>query len=73
MSYKSGVYRHTSGEQLGGHAVKLIGWGVENGEEYWLCENSWGERWGDGGYFKILIGDCNSNMNLIGGYPKYEP
>lgn len=28
MSYSGGVYHHTSGKQLGGHAVKIIGWGV---------------------------------------------
>ena len=28
MNYKSGVYHHVSGKMLGGHAVKIIGWGV---------------------------------------------
>jgi cysteine peptidase C len=28
LSYKSGVYQHVSGQALGGHAVKLVGWGV---------------------------------------------
>lgn len=31
MTYKSGIYKHHSGIQLGGHAVKLVGWGVEDG------------------------------------------
>ena len=34
-SYKSGVYRHTSGSELGGHAIKIIGWGTEGGDDYW--------------------------------------
>lgn len=55
-NYKSGVYQQTSGEILGGHAVKAIGWGVENGVKYWLIANSWNERWGDNGYFKIIRG-----------------
>lgn len=36
--YKSGVYKHIKGDVLGGHAVKLIGWGTTNaGEDYWVC------------------------------------
>jgi cathepsin B len=42
-SYKSGVYKHVSGSQLGGHAIKILGWGVENGTKYWLVANSWNE------------------------------
>jgi cathepsin B len=35
-TYKSGVYKHTTGGELGGHAIKILGWGVENGTPYWL-------------------------------------
>ena len=41
INYKSGVYQHLTGDMLGGHAVKMIGWGMENGIKYWLCVNSW--------------------------------
>lgn len=35
--YKSGVYKHVTGEEMGGHAVKLIGWGTsDDGEDYWV-------------------------------------
>ena len=47
MSYKKGVYKHTTGYLEGGHAVKLIGWGTEAGEDYWLCANSWNTNWGE--------------------------
>jgi len=56
MNYQSGVYRHVSGQELGGHAIKIIGWGVENGTPYWLVSNSWGVDWGMNGFFKILRG-----------------
>merc|ERR1712088_1071032 len=56
LNYKSGVYEHVSGHQLGGHAVRLLGWGEENGTPYWLVANSWNTDWGDMGTFKILRG-----------------
>ena len=31
----------------GGHAVKIIGWGVESGTDYWLVANSWNTSWGE--------------------------
>jgi hypothetical protein len=35
--YKSGVYKHITGGMMGGHAVKLIGWGTsDSGEDYWV-------------------------------------
>jgi cathepsin B len=37
-TYKSGVYKHTTGGSEGGHAVEMIGWGTENGEDYWLIK-----------------------------------
>ena len=55
-AYKSGVYKHVTGAQLGGHAIKMLGWGTLDGEDYWLIANSWNEMWGDGGTFKIARG-----------------
>ena len=58
MSYKTGVYKHTSGGLLGGHAVKAIGWGVDKqAGEYWIMANSWTESWGEKGFFKIGFGE----------------
>jgi len=70
MSYKSGVYIHTSGSQLGGHAVKLVGYGVDPQDgPYWLCQNSWAEKWGDKGYFKIGFGQCGIEGQAYAGTP----
>ena len=41
-TYTGGVYHHVSGGSLGGHAVKMIGWGVsDEGEDYWLVRMPW--------------------------------
>jgi len=57
-TYKSGVYKHTSGSALGGHAVEMIGYGTDPaGGDYWLVKNSWNEQWGDNGAFKIARGN----------------
>lgn len=45
----SGVYKHVSGSLVGGHAIKILGWGEEDGVPYWLCANSWNTDWGDNG------------------------
>jgi len=36
-----------------GHAVRVIGWGEEDGVKYWQCANCWGTNWGEDGFFKI--------------------
>lgn len=70
-NYKSGVYQHTTGSVLGGHAIKILGWGVENDTPYWLVANSWNPHWGDKGFFKILRGSdhCGIESGVVAGLP----
>ena len=72
VTYKSGVYQHVTGDYLGGHAIKILGWGVEDGVKYWLCANSWNEEWGDKGFFKIKRGSNESGIEnyAYAGMPK---
>eukprot|EP00249_Psilotum_nudum_P001050 c13333_g1_i1 orf=153-1205(+) len=70
--YKSGVYKYIYGDYMGGHAVKLIGWGTtEEGIDYWLIANSWNQNWGEDGYFKIVRGtnECGIEWNPVAGMP----
>jgi cathepsin B len=69
----NGIYQHKSGSALGGHAVKLVGWGEESGQAYWIIANSWGVKWGNMGYFKIVRGsnDCTvESRRVTAGLPK---
>ncbi len=54
-SHVSGVYRHRTGNQLGSHAVVLVGW--NDADEAWIARNSWGPGFADGGYFEIAWDD----------------
>lgn len=56
-NYDSGIYHHVTGESVGGHAVKVVGWGVEGGVKYWKIANSWNPYWAEKGYFRIKRGD----------------
>jgi len=47
-----GVYQHVAGEVQRSHAMKMFGWGVENGTPYWLVANSWNTDWGDNGMLR---------------------
>ena len=71
--YESGVYQHVTGSYEGGHAIKIIGWGVtEDGVKYWLIANSWNETWGEKGYFRMLRGEneCGIEGSANTGMPK---
>lgn len=74
LTYKSGVYVQHSNQVLGGHAVKFVGWGVDNStsQKYWLVANSWNVHWGDNGFFKILRGvdECGIEDEIDFGTPK---
>jgi len=68
MQYKSGIYYHTGLKASSGgpyiplevtnHAVLLVGYGTcpVTGHNYWTVKNSWGEGWGEGGFFRIRRG-----------------
>jgi len=56
-NYVSGIYHHVKGAMGGGHAVRIVGWGVDGGVKYWKVANSWNPFWGEKGYFRIKKGN----------------
>ncbi|MDF8265156.1 C1 family peptidase [Luteipulveratus flavus] len=54
--YSSGVYKHVTGGEEGGHCVAIVGY--DDTKQAWIIKNSWGTGWGMGGYAYIGYGQC---------------
>ncbi|KAH7829554.1 putative cathepsin B6 cysteine protease [Monocercomonoides exilis] len=65
--YKSGVYTHKTGDEVGKVAAKVLGWGVEGEKKYWLLQTAWGESFGEKGLLKMLRGSnsCGCEENFV--------
>jgi len=50
--YGGGVMKGKCGSDID-HAVQLVGYGSDNGDDYWLVRNSWGSGWGEQGYIRL--------------------
>jgi ribosomal protein L7/L12/C1A family cysteine protease len=53
-SYSSGIYDWDGvSSYVGNNATTIVGWGNENGVDYWILKFTWSENWGENGYVKV--------------------
>jgi len=66
-SYSSGIYSEYKQTPIINHVISIIGWGVggNNGTTaYWIVRNSWGQPWGEQGWFRIVLAQPNYNLAI---------
>ncbi|XP_073465114.1 cathepsin S-like [Aquarana catesbeiana] len=70
-TYKKGVYYDPNCRpKTPTHAVVIVGYGRENGDDYWLIKNSWDTIWGEKGYMKLARNRGNQcGIADSGAYP----
>jgi C1A family cysteine protease len=66
QSYSSGILTSSSCGTTLDHGVLIVGYGTENGIDYWLVKNSWGTSWGDNGYVKIARSSSTNDPGICG-------
>jgi C1A family cysteine protease len=54
--YGGGVYRHKAGNDALLHAIVIVGY--DDADSCWICKNSWGDGFGEKGFFRIAYGEC---------------
>ncbi|UOM36702.1 C1 family peptidase [Acuticoccus sp. I52.16.1] len=60
--YKGGVYEHAAGDEVGLHAVCIVGY--DDGASCWIVKNSWSRGWGEDGFCRIAYGQCGLDEEL---------
>jgi len=66
QSYSGGILDSPSCKTTPDHAVEIVGYGTENGIDYWIVRNSWGNTWGENGYFRIKKTSSEDDIGICG-------
>jgi len=61
-AYDGGIYSEFTLLPMPNHELNIVGFGEEDGQEYWIGRNSWGTYWGEQGFFRIKMG--NENLGI---------
>jgi hypothetical protein len=60
------IYTHLYGRSIGTLTVAIIGYGVDNGTNFWLVRVPWGEKYGEKGVIKVQKGTNNCGIESPG-------
>ena len=58
-AYTGGVFEDTTGDTELDHSISVLGYGNVDGQDVWFGRNSWGNYWGEDGFFTIVRGENN--------------
>jgi cathepsin X len=72
LNYTGGIFNDKTNNTYIDHLISVVGFGVEDNTKYWVVRNSWGAHWGEDGYFRLIRGVNNLNIetNCSFGVPK---
>lgn len=74
-AYTGGIFSQAKLLPIINHEIAVVGWGKENGVEFWYARNSWGTYWGENGFFRIQMHRNNLSIekDCTWGVPQKVP